>query len=80
MSGLPPLISKSAWLEAGDGVEKYRLLYRRNQGMPDAAQHHMVWPDGQIVFVALFQLLGIMQQVRLAVLGGDVQAGGDAPG
>ena len=61
--------------DAGDGMKEDRLLHRRDQRMADAAQHGMVGPDGQFVFVAPGQFLGVVLDEAIHVGGRGIESG-----
>ena len=61
----------------GEAVEEDRFLDRRDEGVPDAAEHGVIGPDGQVVLPALGQLPRVVGQVALRVVDVDPERLGD---
>ena len=58
-------------------MEEDRFFYGRYHCMPNAAEHGMIRPDREIVFMKLFQCLCIVKEMLLAVFRGYAQASGE---
>ena len=62
---------------ASDAVEEESLLDRGDECVTDAAEHRVIWPDGQVVLSALGQPTRVVGEVPLRVVNVDPERLGD---